>query len=338
MSFLTKKRVLIIKAEAAPGVAETLTTADYDIRFEEPKYTPKLEFDTSKKVATPDYGEYEDVPGAQAGEISASFKFCPGTDVNAAAHIDKALKMAGLVGESVGATGYIWNNLPTGDEQTYTAWMMDVASGGTPVGIVHKIAGCVADLDIEAAGAGKPIIGTIKMTGKNVVAEDLTAGNMLILATMTTPDSTPAYIFLNAPVTSISNTFKCSKFKLSCGNTVSPLINSGDATSYDYFTITNRQPKLSINPLKQAKSVYDAYARASAVTNETIGITLTGPTFPLLFQVPNAQLLLPKEGEREGRINWELDFKCMRNGYEGAKMINGADVACLFRIIQGTLA
>ena len=339
MSYLTKKRILIIRAEAVPGVAETITAADYNIRFEEAKFTPKIEFDKSKKVTTPDYGEYEDVPGAMAGEISAQFKFCPGTDTNVPGNIDKALKMAGLVGGAVTDTGYVWNDEPEGDEQTYTVLMMDITSGGTPLGEKHMLAGCIADIDIEAAGQGKPIICSIKLTGKLSTIADLNHADMVTLSTMTTPDSTPAYIFQNATVTGGADvhSFKCSKFKLSGGRTIEPLINTVDATCIDYFTITNREPTLSINPLKQAKSTYDAITLATTNgSSETIIISMTGPTYPLTIQVSNAQLLLPKEGDREGRVNWDLEFKCMRNGYEGAKVVSNANVSCLFRILQGT--
>jgi len=337
MSYKIKKRVMIIRAEAVPGVAETVTAADYNVRFEEPKFTPKIDFDTAKKIATPDYGQYEDVPGMRAGEITASFRLCPGTDINVPPNCSKAYKMGGLVEAVQGSSGVLWTDESEGDEQTYTVLMMDVTGDGTPVGEKIVLAGCVADLDIEAAGQGKIVMGQVKLTGKYSSCADLNHADMVTLATMTSPDSTPAYVFQNATAASITNTFKCSKFKLAGGRTVSPLINTADPTCIDYFTITNREPKLSINPLKQSKAAYDAMAVALAAGGETIGITMTGPTYPLLIQAINCQMLNPKEGEREGRVNWDLDFKLLRNGYEGAKVINGANVGCLFRLLQGSI-
>jgi hypothetical protein len=336
-SFLHAKRFLIIKAESTPGTAVTPTATDFDSRFEDAKYSPKIEFDGAKKLNVPDHGEYQDVPGAQAGEISASFRLCPGTALNVGPKCGKALLVSGLVGAAEGTTlGYSYSAKAAGDEQTYTAWMVDCSSDGTPVGIGHKLVGAIADVDIEASGVGKPLIGTLKVTGKYAVSTDLDNAALNTLGAMTSPDTSAAYVLQNATFKIGNTAYKISKFKMSSGNTVAPVINTADATGYDFFGITERKPRLSVNPLKSPVATYDAVATAMGGLGAVITIALTGPTYPLKLTVANGQLLNPAEEQREGRVGWSMTFKAMRNGYEGGLKVADMLVGCPWELLQGT--
>jgi hypothetical protein len=336
-SFLHAKRFLLLKVESTPGTAVTPTTTDFDVRFEDIKYTPKIEFDSAKKLAVPDHGEYQDVPGAQAGEISASFRICPGTALNVGPKCGKGLLAAGLVGAAEGTTlGYSYSAKASGDEQTYTAWIVDCSSDGAPVGITHKIVGAIADLDIEAAGVGKPLIGTIKLTGKYAVSTDLDNTALTTLGVMASPDTSAAYVLQNATFKIGNTAYKISKFKMSSGNTVAPVINTADGTGYDFFGITERKPRLSVNPLKSPVATYDAVATAIGGTGAVITLALTGPTYPLKLTIANGQLLSPTEETREGRIGWGMTFKAMRNGYEGNLKVADMIVGCQWELLQGT--
>jgi hypothetical protein len=337
-SFLTAKRFLILKSESTtPGTAASITYSDFDTRFEDVKYAPKIEMDASKKLAVPDHGDYNDVPGAQSGEISASFRLCPGTSLVTPPKCGKGLLAGGMLGAVEGTTlGYSWSANMAADEQTYTAWMGDCSSGGTPVAITHKLVGAMADFSIEAAGIGKPLMVHLKLTGKNATPVDVDNATLATLGVMTSPDTSAAYVLLNATLKIATIAKRISKFKIDAGHKVTPAINSADATGFDYYTVSGREPRLSINPLKEPVATYDAVSTAIAGTGATVTLELTGPTYPLKITFANAQLLSPAEEEREGRIGWNMTFKGMRNGTEGALKVAGMLVSTPWEILQGT--
>ena len=340
-AFQADKRIVILKAEVTPGTFVLPTATDYDCLLEDAKYDPKIEFDNSKKILTPDHGNYEDVPGAQAIDFSISGKLRGGASVAVAPKMEKLFLMAGMVKATVGSTGVTYTDGAAGDFQTFSALVIDITGGATPVAIQHAFAGCIADGEIGAAGVGKPVIVGLKCQGKPIAASSLDLSNAFLatVSAMTSPDTTSSVIFTNATTKIAGTAFKVSSFKLAFGNKIQPEINPGntDATGYDYFGIATRDPKLSINPMKATKAIYDAIATAIAASplgGADIEIAFGGSTFPWTISMPNCQQLNPKEAMAEGRVRWALDFNLMRNGAATALVAN-IPIEARYQIFQG---
>jgi hypothetical protein len=340
-AFQADKRIAILKVESTPGTFVLPTATDNDCLLEDAKYEPKIEFDNSKKIMTPDHGNYEDVPGAQGIDFSVSGKLRCGASVAVAPKMEKLFLMAGLVKATVGSTGVTYTDGAAADLQTYSGILIDVQGGAAPVAIQHAFAGMIADGEIGAAGVGKPVMIALKAQGKNVSSStlDLTNAFLATVSAMTVPDTTSAVIFTNATCKIAGVAFKISSFKLSFGNKITPEINPGntDATGYDYFGITGREPKLTINPMKSTKAIYDAVATACAASplgGVDVEIAFGGSTFPWTISCPNAQLLNPKEAMAEGRVRWNLDFNLMRNGAATALVAN-IPIEARYQIFQG---
>jgi hypothetical protein len=340
-AFQADKRIVILKAEVTPGTFILPTATDNDCLLEDAKYDPKIEFDNSKKILTPDHANFEDVPGAQAIDFSISGKLRCGSGVATAPKMEKLFLMAGMVKAVVGSTGITYTDGGAGDFQTYSALVIDITGGASPVAVQHAFRGISADGEIGASGVGKPIMVGLKCQGIPVSASSLDLSNAFLstVSAMTAPDTTSAVIFTNA-TTKIANTaFKISSFKLAFGNKIQPEINPGntDATGYDYFGISERNPKLTINPMKTTKAIYDAIA--SAVSASPLGgvdveIAFGGSTFPWTISMPNCQQLNPKEAMSEGRVRWNLDFNLMRNGAATALVAN-IPIEARYQICQG---
>jgi hypothetical protein len=135
-----------------PGVAQTLTSADFNCRMRNVKVAPKIDPDgESEKFQTGDHGRDQSIMGAQSGTISFSEKVAvnlsAGTgaevDITAAAGVITAVTATPTSGHA--GTGYVAGDL--------------LNVGGAGLGAVIQVASVVAGTGAVSAFSTSPIAG-----------------------------------------------------------------------------------------------------------------------------------------------------------------------------------
>jgi hypothetical protein len=337
--FQASNEILLSKAESTNGTDPTPAAADLNVWVYEPKFTPTVEMDGGLKVATPDSGKYQDIPGAQSGEVEFYALFSPGASVIAAsaANYTKFLTSCGSSLTAYTTKGHAFHPVKTKERSCMTHQIVSIARGGAPVGYSRKIVGAMGDATLECAGVGKPLKLSCKYKGKLGATADLSAGDLAALAVFTSADASNAYIATSMTVSVGAVALKVSSFKLDFGNKIEPEINTADATGYDFFAIAEREPKFSINPLVLPKATFDPLADWTGTTLKTITLNITG-TVPITITICNAQCISKAEGDREGLKNFALNYKCLRNGIDGTLKVANAPLEAAWEILFGAKA
>lgn len=335
MAYQASKRFLIAKVEGTPGTAEDLAAADLNCWVADPVFTPGIEMDNSLKIATPDSGKYEDIAGAQTGEIAVKVPMTLPSAATTPPNWGKFLRGCGMIGAVEGTTlGYSYTPLQAGEKVTMTMYVVDVDRGGTPVGIAHKIAGAMGDGSINFPGVGKQGYLDLKFKGKYIATADITANNLVALCSIVSIDSGAPITLINALCSIDSVVQKVSSIKLNFGNDVQPEINTNDGTGYDQFAIADRNPTLQYNPLKQTVAAYDSEAKQIAMTGQIITFKLD-KTIDCTLKVANGENQSLKDAPREGLVGWDTTVKCMRNGRENSLKVADMDVEAPWELLFG---
>jgi len=118
--------------------------------------------------------------------------------------------------------------------------------------------------------------------------------------------STCAYI---AP----EKTVEISQFSLDFGGVVNPFIDQSTPTGNAYYATQDRDPKFTCNPYHIRKTADDIDFVASQMLTGpvTVASALVNPH--LTLEIPNGQLLSPALASREGYVNTNRTYRCLRN-------------------------
>lgn len=319
-SFTLNQRFLIGKLESSPGVMETPSGADFNVRIRSPEITPIVEWaDDASKYANGNHSEDEDIAGAQSATISFQVRLGIGDAIATAPNYTKYLNACGLQDFVYGSTGRGFRPAKAYDTKTMTLWVYDVETGGaTPAAIVYKFAGCMGTCIIGQDGIGKPMVASFTFTGKCIDVEDVAFASIPEGADF---DSSHAEKNLNQTLAFGAAVQKVSSWSLDCGNEVTPLINQGDVTGYDYYQITNRKPRLSANPMTAAISVEDVWGHMVSGLTGTQAVYVTGMSMTggnIGLTIPKAQKVQANMANREGIINYDTQWRLLGNGWTGA--------------------
>lgn len=319
MSYTLNQRFLIGKLESSPGTMESPAGADFNVRIRNPEITPIIEWaDDASKFANGNHGEDEDISGAQSATITFQVRLGIGDTVGAAPNYGKYLNACGIQDFAYSA-GRGWRPMKAYDTKTITLWVYDIETGGaTPAALCYKFAGCMGNVVIGQDGVGKPMIATFTFTGKCIDIVDVEYASIPEGMDF---DTAHAEKNLNQVLTFGAIVQKVSSWSLDAGNEVSPLINQGDITGYDYYQITNRKPRLSANPLAKAVSTDDPWGQmVSGLTGTqavfVTGMGLTGGNIGL--KIPKAQRVQSNPANREGIISWDTNWRLLANGWTGS--------------------
>lgn len=315
MPQLLNTRILVGKIESSPGTVATLTDADYDVRIRDPQITPIIEMDDeNQKFATGDHGEDNSIPGAQSATIEFHTKSAWSGTAATEPKWWKFMKGCGAKEKTYTpstTTGCALQPLKENDNKTLTIEVFDIAQGGaSPAAIKYQFAGCMGNCVLSCEGIGMPILANYTFTGKLVDITDVAYGSILAL---TSPDTTVAEKMLGSALTIGGVTQQISSFSLDLGNEINPLIDQSESTGYEYFGITARRPRFSCNPIQQTVATEDVLANWIAGTNKTAALTIPSSSTHLTLHIPVMQLMNAGIASREGYINWDQTWKCLRN-------------------------
>jgi len=233
---------------------------------------------------------------------------------------DKFLRAMGHKTVVYPGKGIGYQPLAEADDVTLQLGLIFVGSGAKPKARMLKFSGCSGDGSIGADGVGKPYVLTGKFQGKFVSDADVTYANTLVL---TAPESRLPEKYLSNTVQAtdmLSDTsiqFHSSKWNLAFGNKIGSVENQADPTGYDYFYITERDPKLTIDPLLKQVANEDV---TSIVKSETLREILVASALfspHVTVEAVNCQLMYPSFDDRGGSVATGRTYRLLGNNIDG---------------------
>ena len=146
--------------------------------------------------------------------------------------------------------------------------------------------------------------------GKFLGTEDTAYGSLLA---QTGLDTTQAEKLLANTFSVGGRNMSISKFALDYGNVIEAIDDQSDATGIEYFGISRREPKMSVDPMAQLVAEDDVFG---IVTNQTLGalsLTSGNPTGNCSILASRAQLLPPGISARNGSRVFDKTYRLLQN-------------------------
>lgn len=323
---LANLRYLAVKDEVTEGTFVAAVDADFNTRLRDIQITPNVEMDDeNSKWQTGDHGEDEHLAGVQAATITFYQKLTWGGAVNTSPSWTKIMEGCGCPEEAYGAAGIGWAPKKVADELTKSITVADVTRGATPITTLYKFAGCMGNAIIMCEGIGKPWLIRYTFQGK---IEDIVDGTALVL---TSPQETLAEVMLSNTFTIGGTAERISSFQLDLGNEIAPVYDQSKSNGILHFGIVNRRPRFSCNPLAVKQATRDMLNLL--ITNNVS--VISNATSHMTIAIPAAQLLNPGLAAREGLVNWEENYRCLRNGNYNPEPITALDAEDTWELLQG---
>jgi hypothetical protein len=227
-------------------------------------------------------------------------------------------------------------DVAAGDQVTMTLGMCYVQGGGAPAGEMYTFAGASGTGGLEADGLGKPWTLKGSMTGKFCDAIDLTNAQILAMTGMETV--LPEKMLSNAiqtvdNATAAVSPLRVSKFGLDFGCKVSPVGNQADDTGYDYFMITDRDPKITFDPLLKPISEEDVITNVKDEHSFDITIQSAMSSPNITVEGPRAQLMMPTFGAKEGQVDTARTYRLLGNDLGAGKAVSALSEECSNEIL-----
>lgn len=307
MPYSQNLRILVGKLETEAGTAVTLEDADFDVAIRNPEVTPTIPPDEdNSKYATGDHGEDAAIMGAQSGTVAFNIKMCEGADKVTEPKWWKFAHACGAVTKLYSGTGIALQPLKSGDDTTMTIGVYDIEQGANPKAMLYLFAGCMGTMVFGADNIGMPWNAAFSFSGKLVDIQDVDNADIPIL---TSPDSALSEKMLNNTM-AFGGIEQCiSNFSLDTGNTINPLICQNEDTGYKYYSISERRPRFSFNPLSKRVVTEVILAKILASSNNAVSLASAN----MALTIPVTQMLAPGIANREGYVNWDHTLRCLRN-------------------------
>ena len=327
-----------------PGVEMAIQSADMNCRFKTITDAPKIDFDDeASKFATGDEGRDYAIAGARSGEITFTQKLAWAGSASTMPVWSKILRTMGHLPRAYTTTGIEFLPHTYANEITATIWVIAPENGASPSTTVYRYVGCHGGngSSIGAGKIGDPYMLTAKYNGAYIGTTELTTAQV---RTLTSPETNVPEILLSNTVTAparvngstTSKEIEISQFTLDFGGVVNPFIDQSTTTGYAFYVTSDRDPRFSCNPYHVRKSLDDV---DYVVTNEVAGTVKvqSSATAPhLTIEVPNGQLLSPSLASREGYINTNRVYRCMRNNLTGTAVDTAIPDQVMYSLLIGS--
>jgi hypothetical protein len=338
---LSNLRYMAIKKEETAGTFLSPANADFDIKFQNIAMSPTIAMDDeAAKFGTGNHNEQESVAGARMANITASVRcnFNSGAAIATAPKWWKAMNACGLKTLTYAGTGVSLVGRKELDNSTYSIVVYDVEIGASPVTTEHRFAGCVGNVIWGADATGAPYIAQFTFQGKYV---GTVAGSAIAL---TAPDTGIPRTFsgeVNCTYASSTGSEGLSvsplvnSFQLDLGNNIQPVRSQADATGYSHFAITQRAPRISINPLALKSASWDVF---KDITGNSLGALVFGKTGEVTLKGIAAQIITAGVSQREGFEAYDMTLKLTGNNITGTKIDAALEDEDTFELLQGARA
>jgi hypothetical protein len=308
-----------------PGQEMAIQSADFNCRFKTLTDAPKIDMDDeASRFSSGDEGRDLSIPGARSGEISFTEKLAWAGSASTMPNWAKLMRTMGHLVRKYTTTGIEFLPHTFSNEVTATIWVITPENGFAPTSTVYRYCGAHGGngSNISVGKIGDPYMLTGKYSAAYIGTMEITNAHARVMTAM---DTNVPEVLLSNTVTvparvngsTTTKEVEVSQFNLDFGGTVNPFVDQATTTGYAFYVTSDRDPKLTINPYHTRKSIDDVdYMVSNAVSGTvTIKSALSNPH--ITIEVPNAQLMQPTLGSREGYVSTERSYRCLRNSLNG---------------------
>jgi hypothetical protein len=296
MPLLKKLRVMAAAVETTAGTAETLAGGDAAFNAYNVMAQPTVSIEERESQGS--FNRLSSVPGTRMGKITFRTDWGWDGTTTMPTWASALFPMCGVVESSQVYTPRSegpGSNVKTGTLAVYVN------------GLKKQIRGAVGNFSMVFP-TGR--IGYIdwEFTG---VWDGVTDAAIL---SPTYPTAAPIR-YANSTTTYKSVTICNNQITLNCGNTVTGVECEGDVTGFKHFMVTDRYPKVTINPEAQLVASLDVYGDLLAGTESALSIELDGPSSSTItLSGPKAQIINAQESDRDGVVVDDIELALNKNG------------------------
>lgn len=335
MSYPVNVSFGIAKLESVAGVAETITSADFNTRCRNIEVTFNIEVDgEGAKYARGDHAEDESVYGVRSAQIVVDLRLAWGGDETTEPDTWKFLNACGLKTVTYTGSGIALQPLQENDEKTLTFKQYLKSSGASPTAICNTFAGCAGNAVISCEKLGSPWYAKCTFQGKISGTSETIANASIPFPT--DMDQLHPEKFLNNTIYIGGKPVKVSSFSLDFGNEIQPVYDQADPSGISHFAIVSRKPRFSCNPMMQALTEDDPIGDVVAGCTGLYAIDkIIVRSNRSRIVIPRAQMLPPSQANREGHMSWDKTYKCLNNGVSGLLGDTGLTPECTVEYSHG---
>lgn len=296
MPLLKRKRVLAAKIETTVGTAESLTASDAAFNVYNPMIQANIAME--EREGQGGFGYLAAMPGARGGTVTfRTMLEWDGTSTEPA----WADTFFPACGWAKSTTTYN----PTSQEPGANVKTLTIAVYED--GVRKMLAGCMGTF-VVTLPTGRP--GFIDWTFTGVWQP---VADVAILSP-TYPTATP--LRYAGGLAEWNDVNLCvEQAVIDAGNEVILRECPTTASGYISALVTNRRPKITVNPEAVTVATQDRWANWLASTELALELDVDGPSTSVLsFDAPKAQVLNLQEGDRNMMVTDEIEFGCNKNG------------------------
>ncbi len=334
-------RFLVGSLENTPGTLMGVTGSDYDTRIRDPQMTLNVELDDeNSKWARGDHGEDNVITGVQTAQITFTIRCAWSGTAATEPDWAKFLKGCGQLAVAYTGVGVGYQPRKQYDDSTMSFYIYDVQTGASAGARITKIKGAMGNCVIGADGVGKPWLASFTFQGVVDSMVDVAAAAIIVPQGVDTSCSDKMLSNI-AYVGTVAE--KISAFSLDYGNVISPVYDQSSSAGVSYFHITERHPRITINPLAQLVATRDVWGQLTSgltgcPSTMRVGIGDTGLDNKFWIQAPVAQLMSAAVANREGLVSWDQVYKLLPNGYTGSLTDAAFPAETCVELLQGKRA
>lgn len=294
----TKKTVVFAKIEAISGTGETPTAAANAVMAIDVSIEPKADM-KDRGHGNSDRSMYPNIRGKTSVDIKFSVELKGSGTAGTAPRWAPVLKACDRL-ETVNAGSNCVYTMAL-VSQTVTLWVnID--------GILHKMAGCAGDCEIDLVSGDVPLL-KFSMSGVYALPTDS-------VIEAPTFDNTIAQIVKGTTTTFGSYAAIIEKLNLKFGNSVVERTNINAAEGILAFMVGNRNPTgiMTCEAVLRATTNADFWSYFDAGATKALSLVLgaTGGNI-VTIAAPACKLSVPKYGDREGLRTFDIDFQMARS-------------------------
>lgn len=296
MPLLSRVSVLAAKIESTAGTEEALAGADGAFNVFNAKIAPEIEMETREGQGG--FDMLSQVAGARRGRATFRTNLQWDGTATEPAWADTFLPACGWVKSS--QTYYPKSEAPGSNVKTLTiAHYIN--------GTKHLLTGCVGTFKVTLP-AGK--VGYIEWDFQGVWAGKTDAS----IPTPTYP--TDLNLRWSGGVGQWNNVdMFASQAVIDAGNVITMRQDGSTASGYISGIITNRYPKVTVDPEKRTVAGQDRWGSWLSSTEYALELYANGPTNSMLqFDAPKAQITKIDYADREKLAIDNVEFACNKNG------------------------
>lgn len=295
MTLLMRKSVFAAAIETTPGTAETLAAGDGVFNAYNVQISPNIEVEEREGQAG--FNRLAGVAGTKQG--TCTFRTDVGWDgtTTMPSWADILFPACGWV-----ETSQVYN--PTTEAPGTNVKTLTI--GKYEDGRLLQLHGAVGTFQ-WVLPAGKMSYIDWTFTGAYSEVTDVS------LIAPTYPTALPIK-FSSATVQFNSVNLKVAQVTVDAGNNVIMREDASTATGYSTALITDRNPRITIDPEAVLVATNDIYGLFSAGTQASFDIQLDGPSDSTIdIDAPKAQIMSASPGDRNGMVIDSIELACQKN-------------------------